>query len=463
MSDSNNSDDPSPLDEVEHRIEDNVQWPYPVISGDDRTGEQGKLFERQLRARSQAILNRLDGLLPSNYRSQIPSNEYSFFMRAMSQELARLTMILESVREDVSFRKIRSEFLYDVVGNLLFVGDKIPDVDWNDEQFRNFLLRLIDVYFQGSTPESIRDAIELFLDEEDPPFEIRELYKDARQDQSNLDISNQFEFSVVFDPDDDDQSFPQNVFQLQRNVELILDIIRPAHTLYGLSHLFEEKVGLPEDEESLFIDDRRYEDVRQNCRGMSGWSSTSGKIKHSNFRRLYDPGEQTPFHRIQGEALLVVEEGTNRGEYRVTGTPDPTSSEANDWVEVYPQFDLAEDNVHYRVEVDLKGSNTEHTTTEDVTAQFGPSWDLSASVSDVQVRQGGSVDVKASTSYDSISSRLNLSFSWDLTGNGQYDDASGRQATFSDTSTAGQKQVRVRVEEPTYGKRAIGKGVVHVR
>lgn len=229
---------------------------------------RGKEWNLRVLQRAQAIFTTLLNLLPSNYTSTIQGPSYTLELKAVAVELAKIELALEDVNFDIDFTRTRSEFLYSIVGYLVFVNGKIPPLEFNDEEFRTFLLNLIRIYFQGSVPESMKDAADLFFSGAN---EVLENFLLTRLGASGYDISDQFGFQVNILTGG---VFPPDVFQLQQSLRTILDIVRPAHTLFQIRYIFEDKYN-PNDPQGKILDAYRwrmasyyYEDFRSYWCGI---------------------------------------------------------------------------------------------------------------------------------------------------------------------------------------------------
>lgn len=230
--------------------------------------QDGKEYNLRLTQRSQAIFSTLLGLLPSIYVSAVEGPNYTVELKAVAVELARIELALEDVDSDRAIDTTRPEFLYSIIGYLLFLNGKTPSLEWNDEDYRKFLISLIRVYFQGSIPKSMSDAVALFLD---GTFEVRENFLLVRNGATGLDISDQFGFQIdVICPG----VFPAHMFENDAAIRIILDMVRPAHTLYRLRYVFSDKYA-PNDPYGRVLDayrwrmaDYHYEDLRSYWRGI---------------------------------------------------------------------------------------------------------------------------------------------------------------------------------------------------
>jgi len=169
---------------------------------------------------------------------------------------------------DRDFTKTRSEFLYSIIGYLVFLNNRLPPLEFSDEEFRRFLLSLIKIYFQGSVPASIKDAVGLFVTED---FQVLENFLLTREGASGLDISDQFGFQINVETSG---TFPPGLFDLQTSIRIVLDIIRPAHTLFRIRFIFRNDYK-PNDPLDKILDAMRwrlsnyyYEDLRSYWEGF---------------------------------------------------------------------------------------------------------------------------------------------------------------------------------------------------
>ncbi len=229
---------------------------------------RGKEYRLRLLQRAQTIFSALLNLLPSNYISAVQGPNYTQELKAVAVELAKIELALEDVDLDMSFEHTRSEFLYSIIGYLVFLNGRLPALEYDDNEFRTFLLNLIRIYFQGSIPSAIREAADLFLSED---FDVLENFLLERAGASGLDISDQFGFQINVVTTG---TFPADVLQVQSSIRTILDIIRPAHTLFTIRYIFEDEYN-PNDPTGRVLDEMRwkmasyyYEDYRSYWVGI---------------------------------------------------------------------------------------------------------------------------------------------------------------------------------------------------
>ena len=232
--------------------------------------QSGKEYNLRLLQRAQPIFTTLLNLLASNYISAVQGPSYTNELKAVAVELARLELALEDVDWDRSVGTTRSDFLYSIIGYFLFTNGSIPNLHWSDEQFRDVLINLIRIYFQGSIPKSMSDVASLFIKGD---VRVSENFILIRKGASGLDISDQFGFDVdVVIPIGG--GFPPDLFAADSATRAILDIVRPAHTLYRLRYIFQDKY-IPNEPLGKILDAMRwymssyfYEDFRVYCQGI---------------------------------------------------------------------------------------------------------------------------------------------------------------------------------------------------
>ena len=233
----------------------------------NRTIERdGREYQQRLIQRSQTIFTTLLDLLPSNYVSTVQGPSYTNELKAAAVELARIELSLEDVSNDRDFNLTRSDFIYSIIGYLVLLNKKIPStVSNSDTEFRSFVLSLIGIYFEGSTPKALEGGIALF---ESSNVTLKENFLLIRKGASGLDISDEFGFQVDINIPPGG-GFPPNAPQVEAGIRLILDILRPAHTLFTIRYVFVDQFT-EKIQDSLRWDlaDYHYEDIRRYWSGV---------------------------------------------------------------------------------------------------------------------------------------------------------------------------------------------------
>jgi hypothetical protein len=219
----------------------------------DTITQKGKEYNLRLMQRAQTIFSTLLGLLPSSYISAVQGPNYTQALKAVAVELARIELALEDIDRDRQFSTTRSDFLYSIVGYLVLVNSKLPNLGFSDEEFRNFFLNLIRIYFQGSIPKSMKDVVDLFMTGD---IRVTEDFLLVRKGASGFDVSDEFIFQidVVAPPGG---GFPVDVFNADSAIRQILDLVRPAHTLFRIRYIFSDSY-LPNDTIGRVLDAMRW-------------------------------------------------------------------------------------------------------------------------------------------------------------------------------------------------------------
>lgn len=252
--------------------------------------QQGKEYNLRLFYRAQAIFTTLLDLLPSNYISTVEGPNYTLELKAVAVELARLELALEDISGDLNWgattnqQQTRSDFLYSIFGYLMLANGSIPTITFSDESFRSFLLGLLKIYFQGSIPKSIADAVALFYTGQ---VTVTENFLLVRQGASGFDISDEFGFGIdILAPPGG--GFPPDIFDVDSSIRQILDIVRPAHTLYRIRYIFTDNyipngdtIDKVLDAMSWILDIYNYEDFRSYWAGIRDRDRLGAKVNMS--------------------------------------------------------------------------------------------------------------------------------------------------------------------------------------
>jgi len=206
-----------------------------IIRRNENTFESGEEYDNRLLIESTREFRALLLLLSSYFTSTIDGPNYARELKAMAIALARIRLDLGDIQNDTYYVATREEYLYQVITAVVFPQKAgPPDLQGTDTQFRDFLQAIIAIYFKGSIPDSIKKAVELITHS---TVIVRENYLEARQPGSGLDISDEFGFTVdVFlaNPGSLD------TFLADKSIRILLNIIRPSHTLYRISYILQD-------------------------------------------------------------------------------------------------------------------------------------------------------------------------------------------------------------------------------
>ncbi len=259
----------------------------PIVRASLNAYEAGEEYLANLAKESDVNFRILLALLSSYWQSGIDGPNYARELKAVALELSRVRLLLEEVRQDADFSTTRTEFLYQVVTSVLFPQGRVPDLGKTDVDFQAFLAEIVKIYFAGSVPESIKKAVDLVIGAKSV---VRENFEEARRPGSGFDISDQFGFTVDVALDSPGQV---DLFLADRNVRILLSIIRPSHTLYRLKYILNDlwlgpgpsPADPPSDVQTHKAVDKAigsisnygYEDFRRFVEGVKGVDVLGGK------------------------------------------------------------------------------------------------------------------------------------------------------------------------------------------
>lgn len=236
----------------------------------------------------------------SNYVSQITGPYYSLQFQALAEQISKFTIMAEEAALDQNFEFTRSEFLWQVMGTLVFPDTSrgIPRIP-GDQSYRCFLQDMIGLLLAPATAENNREGIQLLTD---ALVTLIEKFRPGLTDPNTFwDAGFQFEFEVnvqgkgqwtVTNPDgsttiiegDYGTGFPTNPFLIQQavavlnaNVDLVIRALKPGHTLMEYRYLFLDQLNEITDEPRFDAFVYYYDDMRKFCQGAKELASTNGE------------------------------------------------------------------------------------------------------------------------------------------------------------------------------------------
>ncbi len=266
------------------------------------------------------ILKNFRRVLPSNWVSQTNGPWYTLQFQAMAEQLAEIQLTSTEVLKDSTWDFTRPDFLWQVLGSFVFPGatDKsgVPQID-GDKAYRTFLQKMVEFLLLGATKTSMTGGIEALDSSLVVTILERYLQTPPRDTSGGYTLLDQFTVDIFVETVSG--GFPSDPFLTQKNAELVLAALKPAHVLYTYSYLFRDAFDkIADDEGGLYfdLDSYYYDDLRKYCLGAQSIAGDNGKTLN-NRRFFTDP--DFSFSQIRDGAELRVISGTNRGSYRVVG------------------------------------------------------------------------------------------------------------------------------------------------
>jgi len=148
----------------------------------------------------------------------------------MAIELSKIKLMLDDVFLDNSYTNLRTDYLYQTLTSMVFT-DGNRDFRVDDVDFQQFMVDLIPKFFEGSTPKGILDAIKLIY-----PTVVK-IFENMEHDRAT-DLQFEFDISIFLnDP---------RILALVKtdgNLRFILDLIKPAHTVYQLKNILQDQIS----------------------------------------------------------------------------------------------------------------------------------------------------------------------------------------------------------------------------
>lgn len=245
----------------------------PIIRLNFSSYEGGEEYLNRLKDETDRAFKVLLALLSSYWQSRVDGPLYVREIKSIAIALARIRLSLDDVRADIDHRSTRAEYVYQTLTSMLFPSEPgAPDPKLGDRDFVDFLRQVVSIYFAGSIPESMRRSVELVTDGMD--VRVYENFLESRDPSSALDISDEFGFRIdVMIPS------PSSIDTIlaDKNARILLNVIRPAHTLYRLRFvLSDEYLGNQTEEQPnkvvdafhFVLSNYGYEDFRRFVYGM---------------------------------------------------------------------------------------------------------------------------------------------------------------------------------------------------
>ena len=188
--------------------------------------KSGIEYQKDLLNLTRSIQQRMLKNLPSNYPKNQNTNLGEFF-RSVAKEFARLQMSNSDVNEDKFHSETKAEYLFQILGDSLFLGNRAINENLDDISYRNFLIKIRNAFFKGSRKDNIESAVSDILG---LPVILREVYLNLRQEGSAYSLKDTHR--MFFDILMDEAESSNTVGIMLEDIKFFIDLIKPAHVLY---------------------------------------------------------------------------------------------------------------------------------------------------------------------------------------------------------------------------------------
>ena len=201
--------------------------------------------EKSIKIRGYNTAGALYSNLPSNYPNSLVNNLGALF-RTVGEEFERLHQSLSLIAEDKFYNGVRAEYLYQVLGSMLYLGNRSigsTDADGvsvlSDSEYREFLLHVRDAYLGGSTKSNLEASLNSILG---VPVTVKELFAEARKPNSAYGLKDAHK--ILCDIGMDGALPGNNVSKLVQDITFYTDLLRPAHTLMDTRLVWSDAMAL---------------------------------------------------------------------------------------------------------------------------------------------------------------------------------------------------------------------------
>lgn len=297
--------------------------PFSIEQNPAPVNLEGQDAKDQIQNLADSIMATFRRVVPSNYVGQVDGPYYSQQYRALAKVLAEIQITASEAALDGYIDFTRPEFLWQTIGTLIFPtardSDEAP-VIFGDVSYRTFLKRMVALLLEGATLKVQEEGVGLLTD---AVVTVLEKVAHQRKSYSAWQYPEQFEFEVNVsgttvwtDPGTGEKiqgevgtGFPEFPFITQRNVNIVLRALKPAHALFEYRHLFHESFQhLFEDAVSFDIHSYYYDDFRKFCTGRKEITGVDGETLTNRFL-FSDPTRE--FRSVAPGAVLEILTGPN--------------------------------------------------------------------------------------------------------------------------------------------------------
>jgi len=226
----------------------NTYVPDPEFLGRKRFPDD-KAFRKQLADRASNILGVLQNLLPSNYSKENVTN-LGIWNRGLARESARLNLSVEAVNSDKDYLQTRIQYLQQILGERLFLSDKIAPASYNDESYRDYLISIKNAFLQGSRKAVIEALASHFTG---MSVRLKELYLEAREPHSAVSVADTNKMIVEVLVDNALRA-GYDIGKLESDLDFFVNLVRPAHVLYDTRLVWTEQIDVNKAANELFGD-----------------------------------------------------------------------------------------------------------------------------------------------------------------------------------------------------------------
>lgn len=180
--------------------------------------------------------------LPSNY-SKTRNLNISVLYDIIARELGLVASSATDIANDMFYDTARIEYLFQILGDSLFLGDGTINSNISDKDYRDFLIKVKKSYLAGSRKDDIEKSVSDIIG---LPIELKEAYLYARKNGSEgLKDTHKMFFDVFMD-DAGNKAGKLNssdvIGNLLEDIRYFINLIKPAHVLYDTRLIWTDTI-----------------------------------------------------------------------------------------------------------------------------------------------------------------------------------------------------------------------------
>lgn len=181
------------------------------------------------------LQDRLLKNLPSNYTKHSSLN-IGLFFDVIARELGFVQKSASDILDDRYHEETRIEYLFQVLGDSLFLGENSINQGLTDVSYREFLIKVRNAYFGGSRKANIERSVSDIIG---IPVILKEAYLSLRKDNSSYTLkdTHRMFFDIFMDKADTSE-----IGLLLASIRFFIDLIKPAHVLYDTRLIWTEEL-----------------------------------------------------------------------------------------------------------------------------------------------------------------------------------------------------------------------------
>lgn len=211
----------------------------------------GAEFEKFVSERSSDTVKIMLDNLADNY-PDVDTSRIASLYKVFCEERERALKSMGDIADDQFYNDTRPEYLFQILGDMLFINEKASGAEYTDKTYREFLLKVKDAYLGGSSEQNIDKSLSEIIG---LPVEIKQLYLEARKEGSAYTIKDTHKLVADLFLTDATTEEMQYLSVIIQDLYYFIKLIKPAHTLFDTRLIWAEDMSLTGCDSSGFAMD----------------------------------------------------------------------------------------------------------------------------------------------------------------------------------------------------------------